>query len=187
MLSVTERTPSTGTRAACSVTVTSRFDEKNRFAGQKVSAGEFASVKYTTTASGDIREVGIQSQDGFEHLFFKDAGYAIREDFSRGKRTVWSLRRVRDAQTNTVLDVRLQCRGGEPQVPVKLDGFLEKSQLYTHISPVTVGTSTAKANPRRRTFHPGWKRELSAHRNKFLPMPSERRAGFVRGSWNSGW
>jgi len=130
MLSVTERTPSTGTRPACSVTVTNRFDEKNRFAGQKVSTGEFASVKYTTTASGDIREVGIQSQDGFEHLFFNDAGYAIREDFSRGKRTVWSLRRVRDAQTNAVLDVRLQCPRGETQVPVKLDGFLEKSQLY---------------------------------------------------------
>jgi YD repeat-containing protein len=130
MLSVNERTPSTRTRPACSVTVTNRFDEKNRFAGQKVSTGEFASVKYTTTASGDIREVGIQSQDGFEHLFFNDAGYAVREDFSRGKRTVWSLRRVRDAQTNAVLDVRLQCRRGQTQVPVKLDGFLEKSQLY---------------------------------------------------------
>lgn len=71
MLSVNERTPSTPTRAACGVRVTNRFDEKNRFAGQKVSTGEFASVKYTTTASGDIREVGIQSQDGFEHLIFQ--------------------------------------------------------------------------------------------------------------------
>jgi hypothetical protein len=37
---------------------------------------------------------------------------------------------VRDAQTNAVLEVRLQCRMAEIKVPVKLDGFLEKSQLY---------------------------------------------------------
>jgi hypothetical protein len=36
----------------------------------------------------------------------------------------------RDAQTNAVLKVRLQCRTAEVQVPVKLDGFLENSQLY---------------------------------------------------------
>ena len=130
MLSVNERTLGARSRPACSVTVTNRFDEKNRFAGQKVSTGEFASVKYTTVASGDIREVGIHSQDGLEHFYFNDAGYSIREDFSRGKGTAWSLRRVRDAQTNAVLDVRLQCRTAEIQVPVKLDGFLEKSQLY---------------------------------------------------------
>jgi YD repeat-containing protein len=129
MLSVNERTPGARSRPACSVTVTNRFDEKNRFAGQKVSTGEFASVKYTTAPSGDIREVGIHSQDGLEHFFFNDAGYTIREDFS-GKRTTWSLRRVRDAQTNAILDVRLQCRTAEIQVPVKLDGFLGKSQLY---------------------------------------------------------
>ncbi len=130
MLSVHERTPGTGSRPACSVTVTNWFDEKNRFAGQKVSTGEFASVKYTTVASGDIREVGIHSQDGLEHFFFNDAGYTIREDFSGRKGTGWSLRRVRDAQTNAVLDVRLQCRTAELQVPMKLDGFLGKSQLY---------------------------------------------------------
>ncbi len=130
MLSADERTPGTLGHPACSVTVTNRFDEKNRFAGQKVSTGDFASVKYTTVASGDIREVGIHSQDGLEHFFFNDAGYTVREDFSRGKETAWSLRRVRDAQTNAVLDVRLQCRTAEIQVPVKLDGFLEKSQLY---------------------------------------------------------
>lgn len=130
MLSVNERTPGTPGHPACTVTVTNRFDEKNRFAGQKVSTGEFASVKYTTVASGDIREVGIHSQDGLEHFFFNAAGYIVREDFSRGKGTAWSLRRVRDAQTNAVLDVRLQCRTTEIQVPVKLDGFLEKSQLY---------------------------------------------------------
>jgi YD repeat-containing protein len=130
MLSVHERTPGTRSRPACSVTVKNRFDERNRFAGQKVSTGEFASVKYTTAASGDIREVGIHSQDGLEHFFFNDAGYSIREDFSSGKGTRWSLRRVRDAQTKAVLEVRLQCRTAEIQVPVKLDGFLEKSQLY---------------------------------------------------------
>jgi YD repeat-containing protein len=130
MLSVHEHSPRAGKRPACDVTVTNRFDEKNRFAGQKVSTGEFASVNYTTVASGDIREVGIHSQDGLEHFFFNDAGYTIREDFSRGKETAWSLRRVRDAQTNAVMDVRLQCRTAEIQVPVKLDGFLEKSQLY---------------------------------------------------------
>jgi YD repeat-containing protein len=130
MLSVRERTPGTRSRPACSVTVTNRFDEKNRFAGQKVSTGEFASVKYTTVASGDIRAVGIHSQDGLEHFFFNDAGYSIREDFSRRTAIKWSLRRVRDPQTNAVLDVRLQCRTAEIQVPVKLDGFLEKSQLY---------------------------------------------------------
>lgn len=110
--------------------MTNRYDDKNRFAGQKVSTGEFASVKYTTVASGDIREVGIHSQDGLEHFYFNDAGYTVREDFSRGKVTAWSLRRVRDAKTDAVLDVRLQCRTAEIQVPVKLDGFLEKSQLY---------------------------------------------------------
>ena len=130
MLSVHEHSPRTGTHPACDVTVTNRFDEKNRFAGQKVSTGDFASVNYTTAASGDIREVGIHSQDGLEHFFFNDAGYTVREDFSRGKGTAWSLRRVRDAQTNAVLDVRLQCRTTEIQGPVKLDGFLEKSQLY---------------------------------------------------------
>jgi hypothetical protein len=95
-----------------------------------VSTGEFADVKYTTAGGGDIREVGIRSQDGLEHLYFNDSGYAIREDFSRGSGTKWTLRRVRDAQTNAVLDVRLQCRTAEIQVPVKVDGFLEKSQLY---------------------------------------------------------
>jgi hypothetical protein len=45
-------------------------------------------------------------------------------------RTTWSLRRVRDAQTNAILDVRLQCRTAEIQVPVKQDDFLGKSQLY---------------------------------------------------------
>jgi hypothetical protein len=39
-------------------------------------------------------------------------------------------RRARDPQTNAVLDVRLQCRTTEVQVPLKLDGFLENSQLY---------------------------------------------------------
>jgi YD repeat-containing protein len=130
MLFVNERTPGAPGHPACSVTVTNRFDEKNRFAGQKVSNGEFASVKYTTAANGDIREVGMHSQDGLEHFFFNDAGYTVREDFSGGKGTAWSLRRVRDAQTNAVLEVRLQCRMAEIKVPVKLDGFLEKSQLY---------------------------------------------------------
>src|SRR5439155_20783058 len=52
MISVHERTPGLRGRPACEVTVTNRFDEKNRFAGQKVSTGEFASVKYTTVATG---------------------------------------------------------------------------------------------------------------------------------------
>ena len=37
---------------------------------------------------------------------------------------------MRGGQTNAVLEVRLQCRTAEIQVPVKVDGFLEKSQLY---------------------------------------------------------
>jgi YD repeat-containing protein len=130
MLSVHERTSAASKRPACSVTVTNRFDEKNRFAGQKVSNGDFASVNYITAPSGDIREVAINSQDGVEHFFFNDAGYTVREDFTHRKGITWSLRRVRDAQTNAVLDVRLQCRTAEIQVPVKVDGFLEKSQLY---------------------------------------------------------
>ena len=129
MLSVRERSPATRGQSACQVTVTNWFDEKNRFAGQKVSTGEFASVKYTTAESGEMREVGVRSRDGLERFTFNDAGYDIRDDF-RGKQVSWSVRRARDPQTNAVLDVRLQCRSTEVQVPLKLDGFLENSQLY---------------------------------------------------------
>jgi hypothetical protein len=84
MLSVRERSPATRGRPACEVTVTNWFDEKNRFAGQKVSDGEFASVKYTTAANGEMREVGVRSGYGLERFTFNDAGYDIRDDF-RGK------------------------------------------------------------------------------------------------------
>ena len=56
MTFVREKTPATAKRPACTVTVTNWFDSKNRFAGQTVSTGEFASVKYTTAPNGDIRE-----------------------------------------------------------------------------------------------------------------------------------
>lgn len=129
MLSVKERSPATAKAPACEVTVTNWYDEKNRFAGQKVTNGMFADVKYTTAANGEIREVALQSDQGFSRHFLNDAGYEIREDFSRGK-THWSLRRVRDEQTNALTDLRLRCAASEIKLPLKLDGTLQNSDIY---------------------------------------------------------
>ena len=129
MLSVSERSPATAKSPACKVVVTNWYDEKNRFAGQKVTNGQFAAVKYTTNSNGEIREVGIHSDQGFSRYFLNDAGYSVREDFSRGK-VRWSLQRVRDEQTNAVIDIRLQCAVSEIKLPLKLDGTLQNSDIY---------------------------------------------------------
>jgi hypothetical protein len=130
MVFAQETTPAIGEYPACEVTIKNWYDEKNRFAGQKVSNGMFADVKYTTASNGEIREVSMHSDQGFTHFFMNDAGYEIREDFSRGKNDHWSLRRIRDAETNAVTDLRLRCGASEIKVPVKLDGTLQNSDVY---------------------------------------------------------
>ena len=132
MVFARERTPANKNGPACEVVVKNWFDENNRFAGQNVSNGMFASVSYVTAANGQIREVRLHSDQGFTHFFLNEAGYELREDFvPRGKETKWSLRRVRDPETNGVTDLRLVCGGGsEIKLPLKLDGTLQKSEFY---------------------------------------------------------
>jgi len=130
MISAHEITPAAKGRPACQVTVRNWFDEKNRFAGQRVSNGQFAWVKYRTASNGEIRGVDMHDDQGFTRFFFNDAGYEVREDFSWGKAIHWSLSRVRDPQTNAVLDLRLLCGTTETKLPVKLDGTLQRSEFY---------------------------------------------------------
>jgi YD repeat-containing protein len=131
MISAREVTPAVDGHPACQVTVRNWFDKKNRFAGQKVSNGIFASVNYTTAPNGKIREVRLHSDQRFTHFYLNEAGYELREDFiPRGKGANWSLRRVRDAQTNAVAELRLICAGSETKLPVKLDGTLQQSEFY---------------------------------------------------------
>jgi hypothetical protein len=125
-----ERTPQIGTRPACEVTIKNWYDEKNRFAGQKVSNGMFADVKYATEPNGEIREVRLHSDQGYSRYFMNSAGYEIREDFSRGKDMHWSLKRLREPQNNAVTDLRLGCAGSEIKLPLKLDGTLQNSDVY---------------------------------------------------------
>jgi len=87
-------------------------------------------VKYRTASNGEIRGVDMHDDQGFTRFFFNDAGYEVREDFSWGKAIHWSLSRVRDPQTNAVLDLRLLCGTTETKLPVKLDGTLQRSEFY---------------------------------------------------------
>jgi YD repeat-containing protein len=143
-----ELTPASKGHAACEVTVKNWYDEKNRFAGQKVSNGMFADVKYTTAPNGEIREVAMHSDQGFSRFFMNDAGYEVREDFSRGKSTHWSLLRSRDAQTNALTDLRLRCGASEIKVPVKLDGTLQNSDVYIPLFSRVCAESGSKAKTR---------------------------------------
>jgi len=71
------------------------------------------------------------SEDGLTHYFFNDAGFEIREDFSHGKTMHWSLRRIRDANTNAVRELKLVCGGGQKvELPPALDTSLGKSEAY---------------------------------------------------------
>jgi YD repeat-containing protein len=151
MTSAHEITPAADGRPACQVTVRNWFDEKNRFAGQKVNNGQFASVKYRTASNGEIRGVDMHDDQGFTRFFFNDAGYETRKDFSRGKTTHWSLRRVRDPQTNAVVDFRLRCGASEVKLPVS---SMAPSKTATPTYPCSLTSapkSRASANRRPRT------------------------------------
>lgn len=106
-----------------------------------------------TAANSNIRKIRLHSDQGFTHFFLNETGYELREDFvPRNKGTRWSLRCVRDPQTNGVTDLRLLCGGGsEIKLPFKLDGTLQKSEFYTPISLV-FPKSHAKVNPKTSLF-----------------------------------
>jgi YD repeat-containing protein len=148
MISAHEFTPAAEGHPACDVIVKNWFDAKSRFAGQKVSNGMFASVTYATAADGGMREVRLHSDQGFTHFFLNEAGYELREDFTpRGKGTKWSLRRIRDPQTNAVTDLRLRCAGSETKLPIKLDGTLQKSEFYIPYFTRYCSEVASKGNP----------------------------------------
>jgi len=102
----------------------------------------------------------------FSHYFFNDAEYEVREDYSRKSSGIdWSLRRVRNSQTNAVTDLRLSCGDSQIKLPIKLDGTLEKAKLMYPIFRVSA--------PRWRT---------TADRKPMPGLPVESKAVANRGA-----